>query len=241
MARPIKNNADYFPHETAMRNDRRVRSLRKKHGEGGYGIYCMLLEILTESQGLQVELNPLERQLILDDLDLEESLFTDVIDTLLMLGLMQRDDNNVLRCKSLDSRLEPIFTKRNRSLEVIREFLGVSGVETNSNPQINNINTHRREENRIGENSILTKTLQILFDEFYATYPNKQARTKAELAFSRVSPDKQLFEDMMASLNGQIKAGEFENDFQKAGLFPESWLSQNRWTDEPKPRVEEGF
>ena len=65
MARPIKNNADYFPHETGMRNDRRIKSLRKRHGAEGYGIYCMLLEVLTDSQGLQVKLTDLEQQLIL--------------------------------------------------------------------------------------------------------------------------------------------------------------------------------
>ena len=238
MARPIKNNADYFPHETGMRNDRRIKSLRKRHGAEGYGIYGMLLEVLADAQGLQVKLTDLERQLILDDLDLDEDTFQTVLDAILALGLFQLDDNNILRCRSLDSRLEPVFSKRERSLPVIREFLDSF---CSDNPQKSDINTHRIEKNRIGEDSILTESQQIQFSQLYSIYPIKQARTKAELAFSRIAPREKMFSEMMSSLVKQIDAGEFEAGGKKEKLFPESWISQKRWTDEIASTEEEGF
>jgi hypothetical protein len=32
MARPLKNNADYFPHDNDMRNDEKILALRRKFG-----------------------------------------------------------------------------------------------------------------------------------------------------------------------------------------------------------------
>ena len=47
MARPKKNNADYFPHDADMRNDPKIRALRRKFGLKGYAIWNMFLESLT--------------------------------------------------------------------------------------------------------------------------------------------------------------------------------------------------
>lgn len=47
MARPIKNNADYFSHDIGMRNDMKIKALRRKYGLVGYASYVMLIEIIA--------------------------------------------------------------------------------------------------------------------------------------------------------------------------------------------------
>lgn len=55
MARPQKNNADYFSHDNSMRNNRKIKALRTKHGVFGYGVWCMLLEYLTSCENNEIQ------------------------------------------------------------------------------------------------------------------------------------------------------------------------------------------
>ena len=63
MARPIKNNMDYFPHDNKMRNDRKIKALRAKYGLEGYAVYNMLLETLCEAELLIIRWNETEIEL----------------------------------------------------------------------------------------------------------------------------------------------------------------------------------
>ena len=49
MARPKKENAEYFSHDADMRNHRKIRAIGNKFGLSGYGAWCILLEMLTEA------------------------------------------------------------------------------------------------------------------------------------------------------------------------------------------------
>ena len=55
MARPIKNNADYHSHDSNMRNDIKIKALRRKYKLAGYAIYNMLLEVLTNAEYFEYE------------------------------------------------------------------------------------------------------------------------------------------------------------------------------------------
>ncbi|MEO8759760.1 MAG: Lin1244/Lin1753 domain-containing protein [Bacteroidia bacterium] len=88
MARPIKNNADYFPHNCDLRNDRRCRALRSKFSLEGYAIFIMLLEILTNANHFQVEKKAMEIELIAGDIDVETQKLQSIINYLVQLGLL---------------------------------------------------------------------------------------------------------------------------------------------------------
>jgi len=51
MARPLKEGLKYFPHDTDMSADDKMRRLEAKYGILGYGIYCKLLEKIYSSGG----------------------------------------------------------------------------------------------------------------------------------------------------------------------------------------------
>ena len=50
MARPKKNNADYFSHDADMRNHRKMKAIRAKFGLEGYAIWNMVLEVLSNAE-----------------------------------------------------------------------------------------------------------------------------------------------------------------------------------------------
>ena len=49
---------NYFPHSSAMRTADDVLTLRMAEGAAGYGIYCMLLELLRDSDSRSLSANP---------------------------------------------------------------------------------------------------------------------------------------------------------------------------------------
>ena len=88
MARPIKHNADYFPHNCELRNDRRCKALRSKFNLEGYAVFVMLLEILTNANHFQIENNPMEIELIAGDIDVDAKKLNAIVEYLLKLGLL---------------------------------------------------------------------------------------------------------------------------------------------------------
>lgn len=115
MARPIKNNADYFPHDADMRNDPRVKALRRKFGIEGYGVYCMLIELLADSDFFQFKNDSMNIEIVAGDFDIEPDKLTSILFYLNQIDLIQLDaGTNLIKCKSLDNRLDPLLSKRKR-------------------------------------------------------------------------------------------------------------------------------
>ena len=88
MARPIKHNADYFPHNCDLRNDRRCKALRSRFNLEGYAVFIMLLEILANANHFQIENNPMEIELIAGDIDIDAKKLNAILEYLLKLGLL---------------------------------------------------------------------------------------------------------------------------------------------------------
>lgn len=111
MARPLKFNADYFSHDSDMRNDARVKAVRRKFGVEGYGIYCMTVEYLADQHHFMTDMDDLSIELMAGDFDIDPTRLKEAIDYCISIDLFQ-DDNGSLRCKSLEKRLEPLLSKR---------------------------------------------------------------------------------------------------------------------------------
>jgi hypothetical protein len=111
MARPKKDNAEYFPHDVGMRNDDRVKALRKKFKVSGYGIWNMLIEYLGSKDHFQFEYNDFTLEIMSGDFDVDVKEIQEVISYCLTLGLLQQEEG-FIRCKTLEKRLEPVLLKR---------------------------------------------------------------------------------------------------------------------------------
>jgi hypothetical protein len=91
MARPKKHNADYFPHDNDMRNDRRCKALRSKFNLEGYAVFVMLLETLTGANHFQIEDNKMELELIAGDIDIDSKKLNAILEYLVKLGLLVKE------------------------------------------------------------------------------------------------------------------------------------------------------
>lgn len=116
MARPKKTNADYFSHDTDMRNDLKIKAIRRKFGLTGYAVWCMLLEVITDSDNLEMEYNDEQLELISADFDIDRDELKCIIDYAIQLRILVVE-NDFIYSETLKKRLDSLFTKRKQQLE----------------------------------------------------------------------------------------------------------------------------
>ena len=118
MARPQKTNADYFSHDTGMRNDLKIKAIRRKFGLEGYAIWCMMLEVLTDSDNLELEYNETELELISADFDIDAEKLKAIIDYCVSPLRILAVENGFLFSETLKKRLDSLFQKRKRQHKI---------------------------------------------------------------------------------------------------------------------------
>jgi hypothetical protein len=160
MARPIKNNAEYFPHDADMRNDDRIKALRKKFKLSGYGIWNMLIEYLAGKDYFQFEYNDFAVEIIAGDFDAEPQQIREVISYCITLGLLQQE-GTMIRCKTLEKRLEPVLLKRKLHKE------RVYGAETTQSK----VKESKEKKSKVKQNIVAripapSKTTEERYEEF---------------------------------------------------------------------------
>jgi hypothetical protein len=116
MARPPKNNCDYFPHDSGMRNHKKVKAIRSKFGVSGYAVWVMTLEHLTGSDGNVFPYSDLEFELLSGDFGVSATEIRAVIDYCISLELLF-NKNGFINSESLDERLAPVYLKRGSAKE----------------------------------------------------------------------------------------------------------------------------
>ena len=93
MARPIKNNAEYFSHDADMRNDVKVKALRRRFSHTGYAVWCYILETLTDTDFFELDYRTLNQELLAADFDISVSELREIVDYCCQLELLQLTDD----------------------------------------------------------------------------------------------------------------------------------------------------
>lgn len=113
MARPKKNNADYFSHDAGMRNHGKIKALRKKFGFEGYSVWCMLLELLTSKDGFKCKWNELNIEITAGDFDIDSIRLVEIVEYLKLLELVAVE-NGFLFSPNHIERFSGLIAKRTR-------------------------------------------------------------------------------------------------------------------------------
>jgi hypothetical protein len=115
MARPSRNNADYFTHNADLRNDRRIKAIRARFGPAGYGLVVMLLEALTDADFTQLNTEELEMELLAGDFGVSVTEIYSLLQLAEKIEFFTRNEAGFLICPDLNKALEPVFEKRNKA------------------------------------------------------------------------------------------------------------------------------
>ena len=150
MARPIKNNADYFSHDSDMRDDPKIKTLRRKYGLEGYAIWSMLLEVLTDSERFKYKNDDLSMEILAGDFDINKQKLIEIINYLVKLELLNNGDN-YLECNQLTKRFSALISNRERDRSRVIDSENTS--ITSENQVDSGDNPHSKEEKSKEEKS----------------------------------------------------------------------------------------
>lgn len=114
MARPNKNSAEYFAHDADMRNDIKIKALRRNFGHKGYAVWCFILETLTDSEDYFADYNDISKELMAADFDISVEELQEIVAFSCRINLLQMTEDNRLYSQSLQRRFENLTVKRER-------------------------------------------------------------------------------------------------------------------------------
>jgi hypothetical protein len=207
MARPIKHNADYFSHDCNMRNDMKVKALRRKYKALGYATYIMMLELLTEQDHFEIEWNDMNIELLTPDFDIDVEELSEIINYCIKLNLFQIT-NGYLHCNTLTERLEEDVLKKRKGYDrnnakrygVNSELIPNKDSYFGINEVITNINQESKvkeiKENKTKINEIELNEMQEYADEQINQYWKdreefvEDMHTYMDIRFAKDSLDK---------------------------------------------------
>ena len=162
MARPKKNNADYFSHDNDARNHRKIKALRNKFGVTGYGFWFMLLEFLTYSDYNQFEFTDSEIELMAGDFGVSATEIHDMLSYCISLDMITLE-NGVIRSKSLDERLECVYKKRVAKKEFLSQKPHIKVVSDTDNTTKDIVSATESTQSKVKEIKV-NKKKELLLD-----------------------------------------------------------------------------
>lgn len=157
MARPKKNNAEYFTHDADMRNDVKVKALRRKFGHTGYAVWNYLLETLTDADFFEIDYRPLNQELLAADFEISVKELREIVDYCRQLELLQLTDNGErLYSAAHKRRLSDVVDLREK-----RSLAGKAGMAVRwgnpDNKQLQSNNTVITPDNKGEESKVKEK------------------------------------------------------------------------------------
>ena len=79
MARPVKENADWFQHDADASNDMKIMYLESKFGALGYAFYFKMLEQLTRANGFEIQVNAIWKSVFTSQLGCDLKTLDDLL------------------------------------------------------------------------------------------------------------------------------------------------------------------
>lgn len=153
MARPIKNNADYFSHDNDMRDDERIKAVRRKFSHLGYSTWNMLLERLCRAENFKVEYSEDSIDIMAGDFNIDPQELKEIIDYLIKLKLIIQEDE-IIFSQTMINRFEMLFRKRKRDSERLSSAITPQQniiASDNAHSKVKNSKVNKREEKKIKE------------------------------------------------------------------------------------------
>jgi hypothetical protein len=167
-----------------MRNDMKVKALRRKYKALGYATYIMMLELLTENDYFEIEWSEMNIELLTPDFDLDADELSEIIDYCVKLNLLQLT-GNILHCDKLTERLEEDVLSRRKGycinnskrMKLLQQKPINNGVNVYNNYDNVNINQESKVKeikvNKTELNKMKIDETEALLEEYYIEEYNK--------------------------------------------------------------------
>lgn len=110
-----KDRMRFFSHDVDMRNDLKIRGLRREFGNEGYAVWCYLLEVLTDTEDLCIDIDNMAG-LLSADFDIDRERLMGIVGYCLQVGLFVKD-GSILYSKRHRERIMGVLDKAQEKSE----------------------------------------------------------------------------------------------------------------------------
>lgn len=252
MARPTKNNAEYFTHDADMRNDVKVKALRRKFSHTGYAVWCYLLESLTDTDFFELDFADIDAELLAADYDVSPEELTAIVDYCCRINLLQRSEDGArLYSEAHKRRFAGLLSKRERDRERLAATIAKRNeaknrhiaAKTAENTDNRGDNPHSIVKESIVEESKVKESIDIIYpyrditalwNAICKSLPqvkslNDDRRKKIKSRLLEMEPNApQLWLDRIRDLFTRVQASPFlTGDNQKGWTASFDWLFSN--------------
>lgn len=157
MARPKKENAEYFSHDSSMRNDPKIKALRRRFSIG-YSVYNMFLEYLTDCSFFEFEMNDLQYEILAGDFDVETETLIQILDYCVKIGLLENQEN-VFFSNGLKKRLQSVLDKRNNAKDKFlnKKILEIATFQSKTDVSVTETTQSKVKESKVKESKVLLR------------------------------------------------------------------------------------
>lgn len=168
--------ADYFSHDADMRNDIKVKALRRKYSHTGYAVWCFMLEVLTDKDDFTIDFGELDQELLAADFDVPVEELREIIDYCVKIGLFQMEGDKLFSATHRQ-RFAEVFDEwhkkqeqRKRRAEINRQNGSKGGNPNFRKGQPNPY--YQTTESVMGDNPNITENAQEISEDNPITIPN---------------------------------------------------------------------
>ena len=234
MARPQRNNVDYFPF--LCEDGNKMFYLEETYGNDGFAVFVKLLRELARTDFHYLDLSkPSTRMFLSAKCKVSKELLETIIKDLVDLEKFDNElwnENSIIWCQDFVDSIQDAYSKRTNNCidrNSLLDLLHSKGVRklSKSTPKLSKQPTKAPlNPQSIVEYSIEDKIINIEFDLFWNLYDKKVSKNKCETKWNKLT-DKER-EDIIAYLPSYIKSTP-DVKFRKN---PETFFNNKSWNDE---------
>lgn len=152
------------------------------------------------------------------------------------LGISESKIQRVLKCFESEQQIEQLTCAKNR-LITVKNWSKYQGCEQPNEQQMNSYRTASEQlVNTIQECKEIKNDKKdiytVKFASFWAVYPRKVSKQKAEQAFMKLKPDDDLYSKIMDGLEKSKRSAQWTKDGGQFIPHAATWLNGRRWEDE---------
>ncbi len=241
MGRPKNNSAEYFSHDADMRNDVKVKALRRKFSHTGYAVWNYILETLTDSENFELDFREVNRELLAADYELTVGELTDIVEYACRIDLLQMsEDGTVLFSAAHKRRFAQLLERRAKLSQAGKK--GMASRWNNSNEDITpnkEVITQDSKEKETKEKESKGKKIEYPYQDIVALWNsvcsslpkiktlNDNRRQKIRLRLAEFSDDSSRWLSFCQEIFEKIQASKFLNGGNDSG-----WTATFDWVFE---------
>ena len=143
MARPKKDGLDYYPMDSDIENDDKMKFIRSKHGNDGFATVILLLNKIYRENGYFCKWTNFEKTIFAADVMVEIDILDAIIDSCFECHFFDKTKHvqyNILTSKGVQNRFMEA-SKRRKGFEVVKQYI-LDNVDINYNFEVFNVDNN---------------------------------------------------------------------------------------------------